>query len=425
MSLMAEQSLVGSILIDAACLPAIRQNVAASDFAIIQNRAIFEAAVRLSDAGQPVDPVTIQADARKHGLEVSSDYLMQLMEFTPTAAHAVQYAQEVQDDAIRKQIADAAQNALDGAIKAEKSPSELLAGALEQLQRIDAGTSSALMTSEDSAVQFLAYREALESGSGHMVVKTGYNDLDKLLGGGMLREGLYILAARPGVGKTTLGLKIADFAAKTGPVLFVSLEMSPDQLTARRIADRSGLSIGQVLMGADMDDEDRGKMAQALSAISESGLVLNRKPGATVADISVLGHSIPGLRLIVVDYLGLILPENRRASIYERITDNSGALKRLARSLGIPILCLAQLNRASEQRQDKRPNMADLRDSGAIEQDADGVILLHRPALYWPPEKRPKPWEAEPLDVIVDKNRHGATGQITLDFYGRNGRVRG
>ena len=164
-------------------------------------------------------------------------------------------------------------------------------------------------------------------------------------------------------------------------------------------------------------------VGNALSELSETHLTMNAAPSAAVPDIAIMARSVENLGLVVVDYLGLLDSENRSASIYERVPANSNALKRLARSLGVPVLCLAQLNRASEQRADKRPTMADLRDSGAIEQDADGVLLLHRPAIYFPQEQKPKPWDGELLELDVAKNRHGPTGNINLTFYGRNGRV--
>lgn len=422
-NVLAEQSVAGSLLIDALCLPEVRKCLAADDFSMASNRSIYEAAVRLADSGQPVDPVTILSDARSHGAELSEDYLMQLMEVTPTAANAAQYAQAVHDEAVRRRIAEAAGEILDQAEDPTVPTAELLSKAQERLQRIDAGTASALVSSQDAAVAFLSYRERLEQ-SGGAVVRTGYRKLDSLLGGGMVAEGLYILAARPGVGKTTLGLKIADFAAREGQVLFVSLEMSREQLTARLVADRSGISIGRALLGTNPTDAELDKMAEALNDLSKSGLVLNQKPSATVEEISAMARQLSGLRLVVVDYLGLVQSDLRGATIYERVTANSNALKRLARSLGVPILCLAQLNRASEQRPDKQPTMADLRDSGAIEQDADAVLLLHRPAFYWPDSQKPKPYQAELLEVNLVKNRHGGTGKETFEFYGINGRIR-
>ena len=185
-----------------------------------------------------------------------------------------------------------------------------------------------------------------------------------------------LIVSAPGCGKTTFGLKVAESAAKTGACLFFSLEMSTEQITARRIAAESGLSIGRLMVGGGLRDEEQAKLANAASVLSTHDFRLNRAPGASVSDIAQAAHLAKNLRLVVVDYLGLVRSDERGLSIYERVTKNSAALKSLARSLNVPILCLAQLNRAAEQRADKCPSMADLRDSGAIEQDAD-LSLIH------------------------------------------------
>ena len=421
---LAEQSLAGAILIDGRCLSAVRPVVKAGDFASQPCAAVFRAACCLADEGQVIDPVSIQSRAARSGDQLTTEFLIQLMEITPSAANAEQYAQTVRDGAVRRRVVEAAQNIQDTAHDPTIPTAEVLASAVSCFQGLDTGAPDALLSSADAAAAFLDYREGVESGYGGAVVSTGIPKLDSLLGAGMVREGLYILAARPGVGKTTVGLKIADLVSREKGVLFVSLEMSKEQLTARRVADRSGLPIGKVLLGRAITDEDREKICAALSSIAETRLVLNRKAGASVADIGLMARSVSDLGLVVVDYLGLIDGETRSDNLYQKTTANSNALKRLARSLGVPILCLAQLNRASEQRTDKRPTMADLRDSGAIEQDADGVLLLHRPAVYALPDKRPKLWEGELLELIVAKNRHGATGNINLTFYGTNGRIR-
>lgn len=417
----AEQSLVGSVLVDSRCLKAVRTMVKAADFASSPCEAVFRAACRLADAGQVVDPVMVLEDIKSHAEPVTADFIWQLMEITPTAANAEHYANIVHENALRRAIEEAALELTGQARDKGTSISALVADGISRLQKIGAGETRLLVSSEDAANEFLDYRDRAECQGGAMV-STGYQKLDSVLGGGMVAEGLYILAARPGVGKTTFGMKIAEHVAAKQGVLFVSLEMSREQLMSRRIADRTALPIGRVLNGP-LDDKQRTMVVNALSELSETHLTMNAAPGASVPDLALMARSVENLGLVVVDYLGLLDSENRTASIYERVTANSNALKRLARSLGVPVLCLAQLNRASEQRADKRPTMADLRDSGAIEQDADGVLLLHRPSVYFPQEQKPKPWDGELLELDVAKNRHGPTGNINLTFYGCNGRV--
>lgn len=417
----ASQSVAGSLLIDAACLPAVRQQVQTDDFELAQDRGIFEAACRLADAGQAVDVVTILQNARRHGTEISDAYAENLLRITPTAANAAQYASAVHSEAVRRRLSDIGMQLVEESGDMARTPANVISEAVAALETVGTAPQTGMRSSADALSAFFDYRERLEAGQA-VTVSTGYPGLDKLLGGGMLNQGLYILAARPGCGKTTLGLKIAESAAKTGACLFFSLEMSAEQITARRIAAESGLSIGRLMVGKNLSDEEQGKFANAASILSTHDFRLNRAPSASVADIAQAAHLTKNLRLVVVDYLGLVRSDECGLSIYERVTKNSAALKALARSLNVPILCLCQLNRAAEQRTDRQPSMADLRDSGAIEQDADGIILLHRPAMYESEQRNL--WEAQTLNAIIAKNRHGSTGSIKFDFWGAPGIIR-
>ena len=417
----ASQSVAGSILCDAACLPAVRPLVSRDDFTLAAERAIFEAACRLEDEEKPADVVTILENARKHGADISDKYAAELLQVTPTAAHAAEYARQVHEEAVRRRLAAVGETLLEDAQDQQKPTAGVIAATLEALEAADTAPQMAMLSASDTLTSFLDYRARLEAGQA-VTVSTGYPGLDKLLGGGMLNQGLYILAARPGCGKTTLGLKLAERASKSGACLFFSLEMSTEQITARRIAAESGLSIGQLMIGQNLSNEEQAKLANAASVLSTHDFRLNRAPGASVADIAQAAHLTKNLRLVVVDYLGLVRSDERNLPIYERTTRNSNALKALARSLNVPVLCLCQLNRAAEQRTDKTPSMADLRDSGAIEQDADAIILLHRPAMYEPGEVRS--WEAQTLTAIVAKNRHGSTGKLDFDFWGSSGIIR-
>lgn len=423
-AIFAEQAVCGAILIDAGCLSPVRKCVSTQDFKTSWGSTIFAAACRLADTGSKVDPVLIQSAAQSAGAALSADFLVQLMEITPSAANAEEYAKQVHQAAMLRRVQELAETIQAQCEEGGISPEMVVSYALRTLQSIDAGTGSALVSNFDLMGQMLEHRGRLQEGKYQATVSTGYTDLDVILGGGMVREGLYILAARPGVGKTTFAMKIAESVAQDGAVLFVSLEMSNLQLGARQIADKAGLPVAKILNQPQVTDAEFERISKAAAELAERTLFFNQRPNATIADISLMAHTVSNLRLLVVDYLGLIAGEGKENSLYQKTTETSNALKRLARSLGVPVLCLAQLNRASEQRTDKRPTLADLRDSGAIEQDADGVLLLHRPAIYFPEEQKPKPWEAQALDVIVAKNRHGRTDTARFDFYGNSGRIR-
>ena len=239
----------------------------------------------------------------------------------------------------------------------------------------------------------------------------------------MLRSGLYVLAARPGMGKTTLALQIADSIAKTtGPVLFVSLEMAVEQIQGKRIARLTGIPSDEILLG-DENSLDYDRIVSASNVLKDLPVYISRRPAATVAQIRHMAKSIPGVQCVAVDYLGKITPADKRASRYEAVTDISGQLKTLAVELGVPVLALAQLNRENTGRSDKRPQLSDLRDSGAIEQDADGVIMLHRSDYYELDETPMGAGESVELEIIVRKNRHGRIGSCSAGFFPATGKI--
>ena len=297
---LAAQSVIGSILIEPACLTAVRPLAAAQDFPLAADRAIFEAACRLADAGKPADVLTIIDDARKHGADVSDQYAAELLQVTPTAAHAAEYARQVHEEAVRRRLAAVGETLLEDAQDQQKPTAGVIAATMQALENADTAPQMTMLTTSDALTGFLDYRERLEAGQA-VTVSTGYPGLDTLLGGGMLNQGLYILAARPGVGKTTAALKISESAAKSGACLFFSLEMSAEQITARRIAAESGLGIGRLMVGRKFDDDEQAKMANAASVLSTHDFRLNRAPGASVADIAQAAHLTKNLRLVVVD----------------------------------------------------------------------------------------------------------------------------
>ena len=259
----------------------------------------------MADTRKPADVLTIIDDARRHGSDVSDQYAAELLQVTPTAAHAAEYARQVHEEAVRRRLTAVGETLLEDAQDQQKPTAGLIAATLEALENADTAPQMTMLTTSDALTGFLDYRERLEAGQA-VTVSTGYPGLDTLLGGGMLNQGLYILAARPGVGKTTAALKISESAAKSGACLFFSLEMSAEQITARRIAAESGLGIGRLMVGRKFDDDEQAKMANAASVLSTHDFRLNRAPGASVADIAQAAHLTKNLRLVVVDYLGLV-----------------------------------------------------------------------------------------------------------------------
>ena len=391
--------------------------ISADDFALEANRAIFRAAVELSRLNETVDPVTIRSKA---GEAASQEYMLDLMQMTQTAANAGVYAQETRRASMRRRLKIIGESIFTRSGQSDE-PRSVIADAQREFEEIESlDTAQELASSTEVLGAFYEHRGKVDQGGGGFV-PLGFRSLDRLLGGGLLNSGFYILAARPGMGKTTFGLQVADAVAEqTGPVLFVSLEMDAEQIGAKRLGRIAGISSDSLLMGRP-NEEEWARAAKLGRKLSDTPVFLNKRPQATVDDIAHMARKVRGLRLVVIDYFGLIRPTGKYRSRYESATETSGQLKALARALKVPILCLAQINRENTQRQDKRPQLSDLRDTGALEQDADGVIFLHCPYYYQNGESNP--WEPEPMEIILAKNRHASTGKCDAVFYKAVGRI--
>ncbi len=423
-SLEAENSVLGSILLDASVFPGVREVLTAEDFANTINQAIYTAAEGLFNTGKAVDPVSIKraAEAILGGSEDVNlnDYMLQLLEITPTAANVSEYVKLTRDASMRRQLIEIARK-IETYVESYSPPREVIAGAQKALQGIESNElNQETIRFSEALTDFLVLQDEIQTGV-CLFVKSEYKYIDRVLGGGLLNSGFYLLAGRPGMGKTTLGLNIVRKVAKRGlPVLFVSLEMSKEQITQKLLALETGLST-QELVGK-MDAQAVDKVTEAATQIHDLPLTLNQKTDATVSDIANMARAVKGLALICVDYVGLIEPDDKRAKPYEGVSQVSRDLKRLAMRLNIPILGLAQLNREVTGRSDKRPLISDLRDSGRLEQDANGIILLHRPD-YYDPNYKHDGISPVILEVDIAKNRHGPTGKVTLDYYLTNGRI--
>lgn len=411
----SELIVAGAILGDSRTLRVIRAELSSADFKTELGRTVFDSACTLEDGGKPIDPVTIKAEATANGASLDISALTSAMELS-SAADLDVHIQGMKNDIFRSSLMDAVSNAY--LRLGQEEPPQIvcadLQGAIQQT--VERNYSHTLMSSADAMVAFMDHRIAIEDGNTKAFVPTGYNSIDNGLGGGLVNGGLYILAARPGCGKTTLGLSIAEKVASAKiPVLFISLEMPVEQLTARRLAVETGISTTQILLHSLSDNENQ-MIADAMDKLHARPLFFNREYRINVASIGIQARQMKRCGLVVVDYLGLI-QHGPGKSLYEKVTETSNGLKRLALSLNMPILCLAQLNRELEGRKGQ-PRLSDLRDSGAIEQDADGVLLLHRPQY----EGQNAP---APMVVSVAKNRHGPAGsELLFNWYLNNGRIR-
>ena len=411
-SKLIETSLVGSILIDAGRLPEIREKVRPEMFLDEACAAAYAAACALMDQGKPVDPVTIQGQAP----QLTGSFLLEAMELTPTAANAGVYAEELAKSWLRSRAYEAVRQA-QAELLTEQDPLAVIAGALQRLEELTAGESAAdLRTTEQVATELTDRWQQAEAGA-RFVQPTGYGKLDKLLGGGMIRGGLYFLAARTGNGKTTFALNVAERLLEKGRrVLFVTLEMDAEELEARRLAMADGRHTAMTILRGDLLEKDYEELVPRLLDLAKRPLYYLDRPRVRVEDVLFFARRVRA-DVVIIDYLGLISHKQGR-SLYEQVSHTSNELKRAARALKVPILCLAQLNRAPEGRNDQKPRLSDLRDSGSIEQDGDGVLLLQKLDKGESLDS-----SLSPLDLIVAKNRHGGTGTVRLSWALRNGRI--
>lgn len=389
-------------------MKAIRGIVTPDCFQLEAYRAIYVAGLSLLDAGEPIDPVSIKTQAKRQGVELSNNLLSELMEVVPSAAYCVDYAHRVAEDARTRAIKELAIRIQEDSTS---TPDELLSTLQREMEAIRASSyQRGLLAPNESLHRFMDYVVRVGEKQDNFI-STGFPKLDGILGGGFIRGGLYILGARPAVGKSTFALNLADGIA--GNLLFVSLEMSPEQILAKRVSRLTGYTASKLLSG-QLPDKAWEAVAMATTSIDKSGVYINSRYDLTVQEIHLLAQAVPELRAIIVDYLGLIQPATRSASTYENISAISRELKRMAISLNVPVICLCQLSRQVESRQNKRPMLSDLRDSGAIEQDADGVLFLYRDDYY---AGGPADGQPSAVELSVAKNRHGQTGETSFNLW--------
>ncbi|MBE3597078.1 MAG: replicative DNA helicase [Hydrogenibacillus sp.] len=419
----AEQALLGSILLDGEVIIAVSDIVGSDDFYRPAHGKIFSAMIAVAESGEPIDAVTVAAELHQKGwLEEigGARYLAELQESVPTAAHAVYYAGIVAEKSLLRRLIRTATRIVERAYEEADdvdlilSEAEAQLAALRERRRPKGFTPLRDVLAETYLrLDRLAKRESQLTG-----LASGYADLDRLTSG-FQKSDFIVVAARPSVGKTAFALNIAQNIAVRGerPVAIFSLEMSKEQLAQRILAAEAMIDGHKLRTGSFApDDPDWEKLIAAIDLLSRSPIYIDDTPGVTVFEMRTrLRHLLREtgtLGLVVVDYLQLIAGRGRPSdNRQQEISEISRQLKGLAREFDVPLLALSQLSRAVEQRQDKRPMLSDIRESGSIEQDADIVAFLYRDDYYHPDSAEPNV-----VEVIVAKHRNGPTGKVKLAF---------
>jgi len=420
--LTAEQSVLGSMLIDSRCVPDVVGVLKAGDFYLKQNQEIFETIYVMFSFSEPIDPVMVLNKMKQQGTadERTSDYLMQLMEVTPTAAHAKRYAEIVREMSIRRSLVEASDNIKDAVFEGTGTTEEVLDFSEKEIIKIRSSNSSDQLHKIGTVMVdvYSGLAERAASGQAFPGLSTGLRDLDKKING-LGKSDLIIVAARPGMGKTSFALNIAlNVAKKTDKTIAIfNLEMSREQLALRLLSNESFVD-NQKLVTGQLSEDDWVKVGMASSALAATDIRINDNPSITVAAMNALCRRLDNLGLVIIDYLQLMTKsgysENKGDSRVNIVSDISRSLKIMAKELNVPVICLSQLSRASEKREkkDKRPVLSDLRESGSIEQDADSVIMLFREDYY----DKDNPEIQNVAECIVAKNRHGETGTVYLQW---------
>ena len=416
----AEQAVLGSMLIDSRCVPDVIEQLRPDDFYLKQNKDIYETIYSMFNYSLTIDPVTVLDHMRQNGVydeNTSRNYILQLMEVTPTAANVKEYVSIVKDKALLRRIAETAGDLTALVQEGTGTGQEVLEAAEQRIYAIRQGRTSQGLTHISSVILNVYERlnELALSDQAVPGLSTGLPDVDLAISG-LNKSDLILLAARPGMGKTSFALNMllhaGKFSGKT--VVFFSLEMSREQLAMRLISGEAFVDNKKLVTGK-LGEEDWSKIAAASAALNQTQILIDDNPALSVADMNAKCRRVDNLGLVVIDYLQLMTsaggPQRSGDNRQQIVSDISRALKIMAKELNVPVVCLSQLSRGPESRQNKRPMLSDLRESGAIEQDADIVMFLYRDDYYNEDSEN-----HNLAECIIAKNRHGETGTVELQW---------
>jgi replicative DNA helicase len=419
--LLAEQSAIGGMLLSKDAVADVIETVRGVDFYIPKHETIFDAVLTLYSHGEPTDVIAVTDELTKTG-ELTraggAEYLHTLTALVPTAANAGFYASIVAEKAVLRRLVEAGTRIVQMGYASEGEVVDLVNNAQAEIYAVTGGVDSEdFVPLTEAVTTAIDEIEAARGRDGQMIgVPTGFHELDEITNG--LHPGqLIILAARPALGKSTLGLDLARSAAIKHdlPTIIFSLEMGRSEIAMRLLSAEASVPLQHMRKGT-VHSNDWTTIAQTRGRINDAPLYIDDSPNMTLVEIRAKCRRLKqrvGLKMVVIDYLQLMTSGKKVESRQQEVSEFSRALKLLAKELEVPVIAISQLNRGPEQRADKKPALSDLRESGSLEQDADMVILLHRESAY--EAENPRAGEA---DFIVAKHRNGPTRTITVGFHG-------
>ena len=416
----AEQAVIGSMLIDPQCIPDVLDKLKADEFYLKRNRDIYETVYAMFAYGQTIDPVTVLDQMKVRGVyeDTLDSYMAEVMRMTPTSANVLEYAAIVRDRALMRRLGETADEINKMVGEGTGEADAMLEAAERKIYALRQGRNVGGLLPISGIVQnvFDTLSEAAASGNRIPGIPTGLPDLDRMILG-LNKSELILVAGRPGMGKTSIALNIALHAAmhEGKTIAIFSLEMSREQLVSRLLS-KAALVPSQNLMTGQLTPQQWRDITDAAQQLSMTDIRIDDNPTLTVSEMNAQCRRIPKLDLVIIDYLQLMQSAGSghswsNESRTQAVSDISRMMKIMAKELNVPVICASQLSRANESRQDKRPVLSDLRESGAIEQDADVVIGLYRDGYYNRECENPNLAEA-----IILKNRKGSTGTVELNW---------
>ena len=425
-NLKAEQAVLGAALLDQNCLDDVVELVPSKDYFYVSNhKLIYSCMLNLYNRGAAVDAVTVLNELKKEPTfdqTEGREYFINLANVTPFTSNAKDYAQIVKENYETRSLIIAAKNIIEDASEGTYSSAQLLDSAEQRIYDIRKGADVKSLEHIESVIyQTLSRLDALNSPDNDKSkpIPSGIADLDRIITG-LNRSDLILLAARPGMGKTSFALNIARYVASKAKmrVAFFSLEMTKEQLVSRLLSTE-GLIEGTKLRSGKLNNDEWARLMEASEILSRANMYLDETTMLTVPAMKAKLRRLKDVDLVVIDYLQLMGSTLRTENLVQIVGENTRALKSMAKELNVPVILLSQLSRASEQRAEHRPMLSDLRDSGSIEQDADIVLFLYRESYYNDKDGKDKDdADLNSGECIVAKNRHGETNTVKLHWQG-------